>query len=704
MSSRRQKFVDRRFASRLSELVRGAPFGKDRALESSSFVLVSLRKMSRARVVWVNWTYLVELGFPAPSNGVLTPSLEQVLLDAFAYRAPEPDDAPDALEGPPVKFYADRYGGSGAGYNLGSGRAASRGAFQIKGTGATPLVHAKSSYSHRDGALRLENALREAVWGEIDQEEFPFGANRAVAVIDAGCWTRRQGEPPRRRGLLVRPFPVRPAHVVPNLRHNPDADALRRQQRRIVGLLPTGEDEVQENGSRVRRGLLELVTRVAAQDAAGIVRKIRHGSINTTNIEITGKLLDYGTQSAQPGHGTTTPLPAAAPLSTSRAAVRIPSVIDSLQELAFAFAIGLPGSDGSRIPAADEIERTFKLHHGRAVLEELIGLCGLPTFVLQGRSPSKSYWALAFGLYAAAFNSARTMVPIYARVPRWTAEYDVGRILVCLATIWRQDVAGIRHALLDSARDKLVEDVIDTYVAFRREMERESAGHGCDPAVLDDLIVRLAAIRNEDRRALFRDIMIKSYERRVAVYGSGGDSEALGRRVDEDIVDGRRFFRASRAGEVVLRAWEDRQSAGRGHIRYCFVPGRGYVLDICAYVEDGAVAFFGGPRCAAEGLTAVVDVVDGRGRASRHEVPLRVEPQAARVEVDVDQFAVRAQVRIERRRREHRGAHGVRVELVPRCYSNGIRRIMKSRSLRESIVPLDYVMTPRANSGGERSA
>lgn len=53
----------------------------------------------------------------------------------------------------------------------GSGRAAARGIIQLKGIGSTPLVDPSSPFDHRHGALYLEDAIREATWGEINHEE-----------------------------------------------------------------------------------------------------------------------------------------------------------------------------------------------------------------------------------------------------------------------------------------------------------------------------------------------------------------------------------------------------------------------------------------------------------------------------------------------------------------------------------------------------
>src|SRR5256885_13208682 len=120
-------------------LSEGAPREMSRSLDPIVYTEIKTRRLAHARVVWVNFDLLAELGIPIPRQG-LTPEFEQEILDAFAYAMPGPDDPPDAFLRKVKKFFADRYGGLGMNGNLGSGRSAAAGSIQIQGVGGTPTV------------------------------------------------------------------------------------------------------------------------------------------------------------------------------------------------------------------------------------------------------------------------------------------------------------------------------------------------------------------------------------------------------------------------------------------------------------------------------------------------------------------------------------------------------------------------------------
>ncbi len=108
-------------------------------LNSESFSPIETQRLKNARIAWLNYDLLRDLGFQVPPEG-LTPELENALLDAFAYVVPNERISSDKFLPTKKTFYADRYGGSGTGYAEGSGRAAAAGMFQIKGIGRTRLA------------------------------------------------------------------------------------------------------------------------------------------------------------------------------------------------------------------------------------------------------------------------------------------------------------------------------------------------------------------------------------------------------------------------------------------------------------------------------------------------------------------------------------------------------------------------------------
>ncbi len=55
--------------------------------------------------------------------------------------------------------------------------------FQVKGIGITPLLAQNMSKSHSHGKLFLDEAISEAIWGEICHRHLPYGSIRTLAII-----------------------------------------------------------------------------------------------------------------------------------------------------------------------------------------------------------------------------------------------------------------------------------------------------------------------------------------------------------------------------------------------------------------------------------------------------------------------------------------------------------------------------------------
>lgn len=184
-----------------SLLSQGKPALESQVMGEAGYVASNAQRLKNARIVWVNYDLLRELGIEVPPEG-MTPEFEKQLLDAFAYinrGAPEPPDKPWARivfriarrlgfydSGPEVPdseflprfrtFFADRYGGSlqSIGLNYGSGRAQSAGEVQIKGSGRTALVNPlMPGRNHADGVMDLVDGLQDAVFGEVMNRELP---------------------------------------------------------------------------------------------------------------------------------------------------------------------------------------------------------------------------------------------------------------------------------------------------------------------------------------------------------------------------------------------------------------------------------------------------------------------------------------------------------------------------------------------------
>ncbi len=112
-------------------------------------------------------------------------------------------------------FEADRYGSRHEVCNGGSARCGFDGVFQVKGIGITPLLAQNMSKSHSHGKLFLDEAISEAIWGEICHRHLPYGSIRTLAIIKTNVqeeFSYLGNSPKKPCALAIREFSIRPAH------------------------------------------------------------------------------------------------------------------------------------------------------------------------------------------------------------------------------------------------------------------------------------------------------------------------------------------------------------------------------------------------------------------------------------------------------------------------------------------------------------
>lgn len=207
-------------------------------------------------------------------------------------------------------FQAERYGGSGIQLNGGGARCGFDGRYQVKGIGANPLVGEGSDWHHTNGALGVNQAIYEALWGEILSQTLPYGAVRTRAVLLTDEYIDLDFERARgrsRRALLVREPVVRPAHFERAPYFRPQAayaaklmhDAQRVKS--VIPLLPASLPSPQMGFSKEAaddprhyclEGLCELARRQAQQMAFCRTRFLML-TTSPSNIAMDGRVLDF---------------------------------------------------------------------------------------------------------------------------------------------------------------------------------------------------------------------------------------------------------------------------------------------------------------------------------------------------------------------------------------------------------------------------
>lgn len=175
------------------------------------------QRLKFARVAWLNERAWFLRGVDVSRLDIMRLLCEELIRN-FAFVTPRLERLPSVdapfLSDDSETFSADRYGGSFGTIHGGSGRCGSRLGLSVKGIGATPLCSDEADWYHKHGCMWLEEAIREAVLGEIAALEFPHGAVPTLAIIDTGIRVvREDGSREAPRALVIRPEALRVAHM-----------------------------------------------------------------------------------------------------------------------------------------------------------------------------------------------------------------------------------------------------------------------------------------------------------------------------------------------------------------------------------------------------------------------------------------------------------------------------------------------------------
>lgn len=503
----------------IGTLSAGAPELMNTALGPLSYVEVPTQKLANAKVLWVNWDYLASKGFDVGSRQV-TPALEKAIIDAFGYGVPGKDEPKEAFTNEKKMFYADRYGGDGLGVNLGSGRAASAGSIQIKGVGRTRLVRMAGD-SHSNGTVGLGEAIREAIYGEVGQK-LPFGANRVIAILDRGTTTLVPDGNHQLNTLVIREDPLRSAHYVQNLYGNGplmESEPARVQEnlKFLLKAFPVPPELARATKAEQTRGaILAYAERVAAAYATAYALKIYHGATSISNIEVSGRFIDYGTMTTLPDYGKVRMIPSNDPNGEIKEFKEI-LMLEFLRGL----RAELTGEVAARLPTDAELTAHFEDHYKRHLHREFLALTGLSregVYRLEGQAKARKLTDL---LLALATKDSLELQSPQVRTP--TTELNVNRILVALSA-----VAGAGLKALDAALKPELKDA-----GLRRQLVTAYADVLKDarPAELAGLQGRAVALNAEHPEA-FNWEVAKGNDVIVEQYRATKDRSVVANRVD----------------------------------------------------------------------------------------------------------------------------------------------------------------------------
>ncbi|OFZ73658.1 MAG: hypothetical protein A3K03_07710 [Bdellovibrionales bacterium RIFOXYD1_FULL_44_7] len=544
-------FLHIALADTIGSLSDGPPAHLGKSLGQTSYVPVKAKRLAGAKVVWINFNYLREIGIDIPPGG-LTPEFEKEILDAFAYALPGPFDREAMFLETEKIFYADRYGGSYIGVNFGSGRAASAGHVQIKGIGRTPLVGIGEDFDHANGKASLEEAIREAIWGEISQE-LPHGGNRVIAIIDPGTFTEWPDGGRERNALIIRQDPLRPAHYMrARSGKGPLVKTEGKRTKYVLNFfrkaLPIPTSGASSNSSLLlKQGFEEYAKRVAEQYAAAYANNLFHGATSVSNIEISGRMIDYGTMTAQPGHGKIRIL------EHNQAAGEIGEVkIELIEKFHHEVLEMSPKEVRAQLPSAAKIIHVFRTTYTQRLNRAFVELAGFPVEIVQALERTEKSRAFSAVLIEVATENAK-IVDVDKVMPEKVTKYRLRNIFEKINNIDPSDIKALDAALIAEIDDpRLRNRFAKAYGDYFRAAILEGQKHGIPPDSFRVFVFENMKLRNTEVAELYRPRMRDVNRRLIDEYVRTGNRSVLWDSIDGRVSGSRRIYKPASIKGLVI--------------------------------------------------------------------------------------------------------------------------------------------------------
>lgn len=312
-----------------------------------------------------------------------------------AYYLPLPGDS-IALDGHDTKvMLAERYGGKGLAYNGGGVRCGLEQNVQIKGIGKNCLAGNNTDFFHSYGGASLNEAIVEAIWGELFQQALPYGAVRCYGLLTTGTRVpllkpKTGQDPTTTRALIIRQACLRIAHFMRAIYYRPQGEMLAAEsdtQRTRAAILQIGSafktiyGDAPNNPLDVdylNHCLSEMLHRMACQIAAARAKRIMHGSLIASNTSMDGRWLDFGTVSTLPDYGQFFISPSMPDFLHEELSVR-----DTLFDLRFYLGKYLPQSLGHALFSAEHLWSDFNTNLAARLRIEFLKLTGIPETQLE---------------------------------------------------------------------------------------------------------------------------------------------------------------------------------------------------------------------------------------------------------------------------------------------------------------------------------
>ncbi|MCB9647550.1 MAG: hypothetical protein H6730_13245 [Deltaproteobacteria bacterium] len=566
-------------AKPVESLARGRPQLLD-VLGDQGMAPVKAVRRDEGRVVWFNWALAEEMGLELPADRRMHAGFEEKLLSQLNLEVlPEGKD-PEGRE--VVTGYADYYGGSGIGYNQGSGRAAFFGDLNAKGVGAIrEMLSELTSYDHRHGGMSFTEGGVEAVLGEVNRNLFARGSTRILAVLDRGDYIAWEDTGTERRAVAYRAGnQTRPAHLMARQNQGKELEILLRMLDQ-TGDLVQGRDGKVDLGASVER-LVKAHAKVAAEQYR---YRILHGALSPSNTEVDGTFLDLATETPQPRTAPVRVLERGYQNANYTFDTEKQRRIDHLKSMVELVQPGLRKAKDKVSYRPVNVAKVFELAYAKEQQIQLMGATGLSPALSRKVAAAKpevaERFARALTRMAAELHANRDL----SMDKKVVSDVSVADVFGALAQVPKafflhpgQDLVPVmREALAlnlpegERRRGQIEGQIAELAAAYKEVLAQGRAAHlraGGSEHGFERAVIHRAAFENRPMDALYRTNLRWSLIEATNSYEATGDADAFQRTVDRVIthsirdVDALKQLGSARALEDGTRVLQERTVRG----------------------------------------------------------------------------------------------------------------------------------------------
>ena len=553
------------FAGSISDLA-NKPSENRQILTEENYVSFRVLQLPNGVPIYINKSFLQSYGVDL--DNLSEDELNRQIVDAFAWVSDQVSFT-GSKSAPSKTMHSDYYGGEGLGPNHGSARAGILGQVQIKGVGVTPHYVGEVTSSH-DGAAGFHEAIKEVVWGNLLENELPYGANRVISLIDTGL-TKSDGE---KHILIIREDPLRAGHFIRRTWKS-DTQDLNRVQKNLANidqaisnrdpkeayLLKLCEHNKPESvianskdalDTKVKQRLLtadEWLYRLSKQIARFHARRYFHGATSESNININGQFIDYGTATANSGYGKIHFLEHVEPFGEFAEIDRRwgPGLTHKL-------FLDLDEELPNELYLNSKLKTTWKHYFKSAMSEEFSMLVGIPEKIVGRLKGDPRLNELGLRLYNISLKSSFRQSSVDIQnldMPSNTGRINVQDLFVALSkTILNQkpiDDFLSSQTLISEIEGKELKLLWETVIALVRNEYKGMVG---SDANFEELIKSNAKWLNRNQEDLYRDRFRTFTTELAKMYETGGLDMSIQKKVENLITKNIKVVHGLNVNEV----------------------------------------------------------------------------------------------------------------------------------------------------------